>query len=115
MHNSKYLDYFEAGRMAYLAEFIAADHNWKEYGLILAKNEVNYKRPVRLSDTLAVDVCCGEIGRKSFRLDYKIHILEGEQEIECCSGSSVMVCYNYTQVASIPIPEEWRSELEKRQ
>ena len=115
VHNSKYLDYFESGRMAFLGEFIPEEHDWTVHGLILARNELDYLTPLRLNDQVNIEVSCSSIGNKSFTLEYVLRIIRGSERIPCCKGKSVMVCFDYQKKQTIGIPEEWRQELEKRQ
>lgn len=112
VHNAVYLQWFELGRMGYLDTVIPKDHDWRRQGLILARNEVDYRMPVRLRDTLEVDVRCSAVGSKSFDLSYIIRRTSGEQPGICAEGRSVMVCFDYTAQRTIAVPEEWRKQLE---
>ena len=38
VHNSKYLCYFELGRIDYLSRIAGKDWNWKKKGIILGRN-----------------------------------------------------------------------------
>ena len=40
--------------MELLKRFIPADHDWRTEGLILARNEVDYRTPVRLTDRMQI-------------------------------------------------------------
>ena len=115
VHNSKYLDYFEAGRMAYMADFVPADHDWKALGLILARNVLDYLAPVRLNDDASINVWCSAVGRKSFTLEYEMHVTRDSTEVPVCREKSVMVCFDYHAQQTIAIPDGWRQELENRQ
>jgi acyl-CoA thioester hydrolase len=112
VHNAVYLQWFELGRMGFLESIIPKDHDWKAQGLILARNEVDYRMPVRLRDTLVVDVWCSAVGSKSFDLSYSIRREGGEQPGVCAEGRSVMVCFDYTTQRTIPVPDDWRRGLE---
>ena len=68
VHNAVYLSFFEQARMDLLRAFIAKDHDWKAEGLILARNEVDYRKPVHLRDAVEVECWCSNIGSKSFEL-----------------------------------------------
>ncbi|HRO40765.1 MAG TPA: thioesterase family protein, partial [Flavobacteriales bacterium] len=46
VHNAVYLEYFELGRMDLLRQFMEPDHDWVRTGLILARNEVDHRRPI---------------------------------------------------------------------
>ncbi|MCC6400158.1 MAG: acyl-CoA thioesterase [Flavobacteriales bacterium] len=113
VHNAVYLTYFELARMAYLAPLFGPEHDWTTEGLILGRNEVDYRRPVRLHDRVEVDCWCTRVGGKSFELAYGVHVLDGTARTLCAEGRSVMVCFNYLTHATIPIPERIRIVLEQ--
>lgn len=110
-HNAVYLSWFEQARMEFLKQFIEHHHDWRAQGLILARNEVDYRHPVHLGDRVEVECWCSNIGNKSFDLSYDLFIVkEGGRQLGA-QGRSVMVCFDYTQNASIPVPDPWRVAL----
>ncbi len=113
VHNAVYLHWFEAARMALLERFIPKQHDWRTEGLILARNEVDYRMPVHLTDRIEAEAWCGTIGNKSFDLVYAIHRVGGESPGICAEGRSVLVCFNYDRNSSIPLPGAWRVALEE--
>ena len=111
VHNAVYLSYFEQARMDFLRRFIEKEHDWKKHGLILARNEVDYRQPVHLRDTVDVETWCSNIGNKSFDLRYSLFVIkDGRRELRT-EGRSVMVCFDYKTNSSIPVPEKWRTAL----
>jgi acyl-CoA thioester hydrolase len=110
-HNAVYLSWFEQGRMDLLRSFIAPDHDWQQQGLILARNEVDYRLPVHLRDAVEVDTWCSAIGGKSFDLRYALYVTKGGERVLCCEGRSVMVCFDYVKNTSMPVPAAWRAAL----
>lgn len=112
VHNAVYLHWFELARMALLERFIPKEHDWSTTGLILARNEVDYRRPVLLNDTIEASAWCSGLGRSSFDLSYAIRRTEDDRPVICAEGRSVLVCYDYTRARPIPIPEPWRNALE---
>ena len=113
VHNGVYLHWFELARMGLLQQFIATDHDWRKEGLILARNEVDYRMPIHLTDRIEAEAWCGTIGNKSFDLVYAIHRIGGDKPGICAEGRSVMVCFDYTTNKSITLPGPWRLALEK--
>ncbi len=111
VHNGVYLHWFELARMAYLERFIPKDHDWSAQGLILARNEVDYRMPVRLHDTIEAEAWCSAIGSKSFDLRYIIRRMDGEASVICAEGRSVMVCFDYKAERTIAIPDAWQEKL----
>ncbi len=114
VHNAVYLHWFEAARMKFLEQVVPADNDWSTLGLILARNEVDYRMPVRLHDTIEAEAWCSAVGTKSFDLSYRIHRIGGDAPGICAEGRSVMVCFDYTVQRSIAIPEDWRRHLEAK-
>jgi len=113
VHNGVYLSYFEQSRMAFLRHVIEEDNDWRRQGLILARNEVDYRRPVRLHDVVEVDTWCSALGSKSFDLSYALHVNGPDGRTLCSEGRSVMVCFDYAAGASIPVPSAWRKVLDQ--
>jgi acyl-CoA thioester hydrolase len=106
-----YQHWFELARMEFLKRFIPKDHDWKAQGLILARNEVDYRLPVRLNDTIEAEAWCSALGNKSFDLSYRIHRKGGKAPGICAEGRSVMVCFDYTNEHTIAVPAAWREVL----
>lgn len=113
VHNGAYLHFFELARMALLGTFIGKDHDWRTEGLILARNEVDYRKPIHLSDHVEVDCWCCAIGTKSFTLDYAVDRMKDGKRERCADGKSVMVCMNYVAGKTIVLPKAWQTALEK--
>ena len=109
VHNAAYLQYFELGRMDLLRQFMEEDHDWTTAGLILARNEVDYRIPLHLSDTAQVETWCGRIGGKSFDLHYAVRSTKDGRTF--AEGRSVMVCFNYSEQRSFELPDAWRAAL----
>ncbi len=107
-HNAVYLSWFEQGRMEFLRGFIQKEHDWRLNGLILARNEVDYRSPVHLADTVEVECWCSNM---SFDLSYALFVVKNDERTLAAQGRSVMVCFDYTKNKSIAVPEAWRTEL----
>lgn len=111
VHNAVYLHWFELARMQLLERFIPKGHDWRNQGLILARNEVDYRMPTLLNDTVEASVWCDHIGHTSFDLRYAISRTNGDRPGICAEGRSVLVCYDYTATRPVPVPAAWRDAL----
>lgn len=109
VNNNVYLSYFEIARVHYFGMLLGKNYNWRENGVVLLKNEVEYLRPVFLNDEVYVKMFVDHIGNKSFTLSYELTV----NGILSSKGSSVLVAYNGIRQESIPIPEEMRKALLK--
>ena len=111
VNNAVYLTYAEQARIKYFDDTLGSSIDWKAKGLILAKSEANYIRPIMLHDDIYVETCCDKIGTKSIRLVYRIFKNENGTTTEMCNGITILVGYDYNQDSSIPIPKEWKKKL----
>ena len=111
VHNAVYLHWFELARMALLRSFIPQGHDWKKQGLILARNEVDYRVPVHLHDLVETECWCSSVGTKSFDLSYAVRRVNSDRPAVCTEGRSVMVCFDYAEGRSMDIPGDWRKAL----
>ncbi|MBL4651684.1 MAG: acyl-CoA thioesterase [Flavobacteriales bacterium] len=111
VNNAVYLTYAEQARIQFFDKVLGESIDWKSKGLILARAEANYLRPILLHDKIEVDTVCSKIGSKSIILSYTIWKLENGSRIEMCNGETVLVGFNYVANESMLIPEDWREKL----
>lgn len=113
VHNSIYLNYFEIGRIDFFNQTVDNEWNWKEKGILVARNEIDYIRPVQFYDNLSIETFCDEIGKKSITLAYEIFSDEKEERKLCAKGKSVLVCFDFKSNSSVEIFESWRILLKQ--
>jgi acyl-CoA thioester hydrolase len=111
VNNANHLTYFEYARTIYFKDVMGTDIDWAKEGLILAKAVVDYRQPILFEDDIYVYTRCSRIGNKSFDLSYSLVKTEEEKETELASGVSVLVCYDYINKTSIPVPQKWVSMM----
>ena len=66
VNNNVYLSYFEMARVHYFKELLGENWNWRKHTVVLAKNEVEYIRPVLLEHQPEVIMQMESFGNKSF-------------------------------------------------
>ena len=111
VHNSRYLCYFEQARIDFLNNISGVEWNFKKYGLVLGRNELDYIRPLYFRDEVFVRTKCDAIGTKSFTLSYELYKKEGEKEILCTKGRSIMICMDFEKNESVSIFDSWKNKL----
>ena len=109
VNNAIYLSYFEMARVHYFNQLLGLAWDWKHYGVVIARNEIDYKQPVFLNDNPVVSLHTEFIGVKSFGLQYKLLV----NDSICASGKSILVCYDSLSKKSINVPEQLRNVLNK--
>ena len=108
VNNNVYFSYFEMARVHYFRELLGSNWDWKKYGIVLAKNEIEYLRSVLITDSPEIILYTMEIGTKSFTLGYELMV----SGILYAKGRSVQVCYNAESQSTIPVPEQMRAALQ---
>lgn len=113
VNNAVYFNYFEQARMKWFNHLIGDSWDWNSSGILLARNEINYRLPVLLHDKLLIDVWCSKLGTKSVDMNYEVYTIKNNEKIINADGASVLVCFDYVNKKTIEVPEIWRNRLEK--
>lgn len=110
VNNAVYLTYAEQARTEY-CEAIGWD--WQAHGLILAKAELNFKKPLLYTDKPFIYVRVTRIGNKSFEMEHLIIDEKGEVPELVSNIMCVGVMINYQTGTTFPVPEEVREKINK--
>ena len=108
VNNAVYLTYLEQARVEYLKRVLGLTRP-DEYGVILARVEIDYKSPVTLSDELVIGVRVVRLGGASFEMDYKI--AEAKTGRLVAQAKSVQVCFDLKQNKVRRIPEDLAAKM----
>ena len=110
VNNAIYLTYFEQARSIYWKEIINWD--WDKTGIILAKADLTFIKPIRLNDTLTAYVKTSKIGNSSWEIDYALFTttINGDEVLNT-TGKTIQVAFDYTKNKSTPIPDLERQAM----
>jgi len=103
------LSYFEMTRVHYMEKLLGNKWDYNKDGFLLARNEIDYIKPLFLEDAPKIELKTMSMGNKSFTFTYTITV-DGEVRTK---GLSIMVCYNSSEGKTIPIPQKMREAFEK--
>ena len=107
VNNAVYLTYMEQSRISYFNEIIGKNNEWEKTGIILAKAEIDFLKPILFEDKIEIEVAVSRLGNKSFDMTYNIMKKQNELTILMARGKTVLVCYDYKSNETILIPQEW--------
>ncbi len=111
VNNAIYLNYFEQARMQFFEDHIGGDWDWKKDGIVLARNEVDYLRPILLGDKVLIDTHVESMGKKSLTFRYEVYnVYEGDRKLYA-RGKSVIVCFDYSSGNTTEVPDLWREQF----
>ncbi|MGY6562841.1 MAG: acyl-CoA thioesterase [Luteibaculaceae bacterium] len=111
VNNAVYFSYFEVARIKFFKDVVGSNWNWKKHGIILVRNEIDYIKPVFLTDKIRIGVGTESIGGKSFTLLYLVQKEVNGEWINAAQGKSVSVCFDHELKTTIEVPETWREIL----
>ena len=110
VNNAAYLTYLEQARLFYWRSMwgFGSEAAAALPGVIMARAEVDYKRPARYGQLLDVRIGLAAIGRTSFTYDYEVVDEAGEV---VAAAKTVQVMYDYAAAAPVPIPADIRAKM----
>jgi acyl-CoA thioester hydrolase len=79
-------------------------------GVIMARAEIDYRRPSHYGQVLEVRISLAAIGRTSFTYDYEI---VDESGTLVAAAKTVQVMFDYSAGQPVPIPDEIRARMQK--
>ena len=112
VNNSVYFTYMEEARWAYWRELTGDFPHSRFPGLILARAECDFIRPVQPGERIDIWMGATKIGRTSVSLDCEM--LDG-RGAAVAKGRAVMVMYDYAAAAPVPVPDWARTRIEEYQ
>jgi len=109
VNNANYLSYLEISRIDYLRKVVGRV-KIEEFGVIIARIEIDYKSPVLHHETLRVGCRVSEIGGASIKMEYRIEAKADERLV--AEAKSVMVTFDYSLGKPVRVSDEWREKME---
>ena len=109
VNNAVYLTYLEETRFAYWRSLWGPDLRAPSApGVILARAEIDYRRPAQYGDVLEIRMSLEAIGRSSITAGYEIVNARGEV---IANAKTVVVTYDYRAGKSVPVSDQVRARL----
>ena len=114
VNNAVYLTYLEEARIAHwratgLAARTNEDGSHADVpGVILARAEVDYRRPAKHGDVLTVQLGVAALGRTSFTYEYEITDAAGQL---IANARTVIVRFDYASNRPVPISDDLKDAL----
>lgn len=110
VNNAVVVTYFEVARYAWWRDYLNG-RPFEDEGFLIARLEVDYRRPILISDAIRVEVRCSRLGNSSF--DLQSRILDGNGTL-FAEGKTVQVMVQAGTARPVPIRPETRAWLESQ-
>ena len=119
VNNVRLLEFLQEARVHFFRDELGGDYESgaireqiSGFGLVVARQEVDYLRSIVLEDRLVtIETSVERIGRSSFSVLHDLCLPDGTQ---AARGRVVLVCIDPQTGSSTALPESWRSRLEPR-
>lgn len=108
VNNANYLSFLEVSRIDYLRKVVGRARI-EDFGVILARVEIDYKSPVMHDEVLRVGCRATEIGGSSIHMDYRIESKKDGRLVAL--AKSVMVTFDYALNKPVRVSGEWREKM----
>ena len=103
MNHAVFISYLEHARIKWWNQFLAGRSFQKE-GFLIARVELDYRKPILLEDSIRVELHCSHVGNTSFALSYTI-VREGDQVV-LAEGHTVQVMMDFRSQRPRPLSAE---------
>ncbi|MBI5202625.1 MAG: acyl-CoA thioesterase [Elusimicrobia bacterium] len=110
VNNANYLSFLESARLEYL-KTVLGRVKASDFGVIVARVEIDYKSPAFHYETLRVGCRVGELGGSSILMDYRIEDKATGRFV--AQAKSVMVAFDYALGRPVRVSDEWRRKMEE--
>ncbi len=108
-NNLAYARWAETLRTDYFAD-VLGETIGGERGIILARLEIVYEKPVAYREKVAIGGRVGRIGTKSF--EFLSEVWSDDRGERCAKIACTLVAFDYVGNRTIPVPDEWRSKID---
>jgi acyl-CoA thioester hydrolase len=106
VNNAVFLSYLEVARTAFWAEHVGKVEV-RQIDFVLARVEIDYRRPVLFDDPLSCELWFERIGRSSFTVGYRFEV--GGNAV--AEARSVQVFVDLATGAPKPVPDSFREQI----
>ena len=112
VNNASYFTYLEEARIRYFGKVISqTEVDWWQDGMILARMEIDFRKPITGYNNYFVYIRCSRLGNKSFDFNYLITKEENTAVELIAEAKSVMVCYDYDKNQTVAMRDDWKEKL----
>lgn len=109
VNNAVYLNYLEIARVDYLQRVLGRK-DIRDFGVILARAEVDYKSPAYHHEKLLVGCRVDSLGGSSINMSYRIEDKDTGRLVAL--AKTVLVAYDYALAKPVRVPQEAREKME---
>ncbi|NNC83864.1 MAG: acyl-CoA thioesterase [Flavobacteriales bacterium] len=113
VNNAVFLSYFEQARIDFFNTHVGGEWDWKDQGIVLARNEIDYMIPILLNDDVWIQTEIERYGTKSMTMGFTVYDGRATDAPRIfAKGRCVLVAFDYHAGITKPLPEEWKATFQ---
>lgn len=109
VNNGAQCNYFDCGRLAYIAEVCGRQLDWTNLDLILVHNELDFKSAILMHDDIVCETKVYEIGNKSIKILQRL--VDRKTGVLKTISHSVLASFDKVQNCAVPLSDEYRKKF----
>lgn len=111
VNNTVYFSFYDTGKARFFESILPGGIDWRSVESVIANIDNAYIEPIYFGEEIDVYTRCKAVHEKSFILQQMIVERDSRTVKSCCE--TVMVSIDPRTVRSIPVPDRWRTALER--
>lgn len=100
VNHAVFISYLEHARNRWWAGYLDG-RPFQEEGYLIARVEIDYRKPILVGDPVRVDLRCTHVGHSSFALGFRL--IRSTDEVVLAEGESVQVMMDFAAGRPAPI------------
>ncbi len=100
VNHAVFVTYLEHARTRWWGGYLAG-RSFQEEGFLIARVELDYRKPILLGDDVRVEVRCPHVGHTSFTLAYRV--IRTKDEVVLAEGQTVQVMMDFATQRPRPV------------
>ena len=100
VNHAVFVTYLEHARTRWWGEYLAG-RSFSDEGFLIARVELDFRKPIFLGDAVRVELRCSHVGHTSFSLAYKV--LRTKDDVVLAEGQTVQVMMDFATGRPKPV------------
>lgn len=115
VNNARYFTFLEEARIAWFETCVPQKWDFRKHGVLVARNEMDYLKPVLPGDRLFIRLGASGLGNSSIHIKYEGYVLKGgnpDNAMVAMRAATTLVSWN-TELGKVArVHEDWRKAIE---
>lgn len=114
VNNARYFSYLEDARIAWFEACVPERWDFEKHGVLVARNEMDYLKPVHPGDRLIIRLGAAQLGNSSIDIRYEGYVLKGGNEDEISlafRAATTLVSWDTRAGKVCRVHDAWREAI----